>query len=655
LFYLIFILSTLAFVAAAHFRPGYNLHCLTASFRPFLSPSKCLTMKKHPVFFKRLLPVWFLILLADKVISQNVLWNNSTAGTLWYSSTNWLPATSSSGWTPSKTAHFSGAGTRTIGINMATASLSLQKIKADIGAFVATNITIGNSSAVAGTLTLNGGGGDSVLYTQQATLNFVNAVAGGTSTMNIALVKDESRIISNGGTINIGCPVTGAGKSLKIVSTSLGGVVEMTGANSYTGITCLEGGGGATVASLNLNRTGGATLPSGNKIFMGPKTNLRIKTNQTLSEVVLASSSAVLIVENGATLTISGRLKVKDPLGIILNGTGKIAYTAGAVLEYEGDGTSLFSTTSKEFPLVNGPSNLVVRSMYQLTLHETRSISGNITLNSPLALGAFNLTAANVAAATSPVITNGTGLFYLTAIGTVPKTFPVAASLTTIADANPVTVSNGGGLTYGVKVETGLNPVLATSSNAVNRTWQIVPSSTPILPVNIHFGYTLSHVNAGYVSTDPRTILQYTTAWNTVRTGLTLFPLYPVTITTLTGGTSNRFAVQTAPAPPLAFAAGPETARSPTELPPVNKGFAINLHPSVATVSLGVEVIVAETAKLKMVITDGTGRAVFTEFYTAATGDNRFEIATAKLAAGIYYITGTTTAGEVKTVRFVKE
>jgi autotransporter-associated beta strand protein len=463
-----------------------------------------------------------------------IVWNNASTNFDWYNASNWTPNTAPNAWLPSSNAQFIDAGAKTIGIDFSQGNLSIGGITTSyngvgVGVPPPGSIIIGNSSATPGTLTLNGG-----LSCLFSPLLIQNNSTGTGKIMNVALVQPITTLNPQFSPITIESNITGIGKGLSISSTSPG-TVELTGSNTYTGITTLTGGGGGNSVRLVLNHTGGATLPADNEIVAIDKGRLEILTNQTLANVTLSLNSS-LFVGDGATLTITGKLKVA-PGRVSVSGTGKIVYAPGASLEYFSDGGS---TSSAEFPAINGPTNVSVTSFGFVRLHESRTISGLFTSSFPFLLGNADFTVGG-ATVNSIIVTDGSGKLFITNIGTAPVTFPVWASLQT--GSNPVTIGNGQGLTYGVRVEQGINPAILNNNNAVNRTWYITPSATPAAGVNVSFGYANTHGNAGFNYTAPVDLGQYTTAWNVIQSNITQTQPLATTISTLTANTSSAFVI----------------------------------------------------------------------------------------------------------------
>jgi hypothetical protein len=484
----------------------------------------------------------FLSLIVNiEVGKAQINWNNASSNAEWYNASNWLPNTGPGEWLSTTAAGFNNAGPRTVGIDFSQGNLSLAKITTGFtvgGGFTPGDIVVGNSSATAGTLTLNGDVNNVILSTFNAPLYIQNNNTGTGKTMDIALVLPMSTIASSAGTITVESNITGAGKGLDVVVGSLGGTVQFTGANTYTGITNISGGGGSNSITLILNHPGGGTLHSGNDVSVGIKALLQINTDQTLSNVTI-NGQGNLSIGDGATLTITNKLTT-GPGRVSVTGTGRIVYAPGATLEYNAPSGS--STSSAEFPVANGPTNVVAHTGNPvLNLHETRTITGSFA-GGPLNLKGNDFTASSVIiAGDTYVVTDGLGKLFITGIGALPVVFPVYPSL---SGSNFVTVANGQGLTYGVRVEQGITPVLATSNSAVNRTWYIQPFATPASFVNVSFAYGNTNANAGFSYTAPVGLLQYTTSWNPIQANITQVQPVSTIINTLTGGVSSAFAIQ---------------------------------------------------------------------------------------------------------------
>jgi hypothetical protein len=243
-------------------------------------------------------------------------WTNPGAANDWYTAANWTPATAAGSWLPGDIALFKNAGTATSArINMSAGNLSLGAISLSART---RNLTIGNSSPVAATgkLKLNGAtvnGINNVILSTGTNippykLLIKSRLSGIVSLMEIVLGNSTDNIIlvngEEGSAIDISAPITGAGKKLTMkTSTGSGGIVTLTGANTYTGLTSVS----ARHGSLVLAKPGGGTLPANNDVEILDGT-LRIKTNQTLRNVKVGSLGS-LIIEPGVKLTLTGILE----------------------------------------------------------------------------------------------------------------------------------------------------------------------------------------------------------------------------------------------------------------------------------------------------------------------------------------------------------
>jgi len=81
----------------------------------------------------------------------------------------------------------------------------------------------------------------------------------------------------------------------------------------------------------------------------------------------------------------------------------------------------------------------------------------------------------------------------------------------------------------------------------------------------------------------------------------------------------------------------------------------VSLLPNVVSTDMILNVTAASKTKINVAITDVTGRPVAKMIYNLTAGSNQFDVNVAGLAAGMYYVTALTSAGDTKTVRFVKQ
>jgi len=489
-----------------------------------------------------------VVLLLCNYSSGNaqVLWTDAGVATDWYNAANWTPNKLAGSWLTTDIAQFNNTGTATTaGIDMSQGSLSIGALVLDRNR----DLTIGNSSATAGSLTLNGatvGGIANVIISSIGPLLTIpiyfiqNNETGTGKTMDIVLGNSTNNIISlrGGNRLEISAAITGAGKKLTVSSSNFsadGSTLVLSGANTYTGLTNISVHHG----SVYLAKPGGNTLPAGNDLTLG-EGYLYINSDQTFHDLTLASTFGFLSIADGVTVTITGTLHKGDG-HISTTGTGKLVYAPGATLSYEFG--SIAGPTGTEFPDVDGPTNVTIPPTYLVQLDKPHTITGTLNLGSFFVLGNsdFTTSAVNVTGPYGEAVINGTGRLIISNVGASPVSFPVA--VTQGAALNTVTISNGQGLSYAVGVKSGITPSIVNSNNAVNRTWLIQPSATPAAAVNVSFTYAAGDANAGFNVGAPVELGQYTTAWNVIQSGIVQVQPVATTISTLTGNVDNRFII----------------------------------------------------------------------------------------------------------------
>lgn len=325
---------------------------------------------------KKCIIVLILFLASFSSLMSQVLWSYAT-GSAWLTGTNWT-----GGSVPGTTAiaQFGAnptSGSTGVGINMNGSTnngTSNQAIGAiEINSSRGANLIIGNSSTSAnGILTVNGATVNSisdVVIRNNSTylLTIQNTQGTGNKTMGVALgnASNNQIVIDGTGGVTVSSIISGVSRKLtKLGSGS--GVLNLTGANTYSGLTTVSNG------TIQFNRVGGTTIPTTNNVAITGGT-LRISTAQTINDLSL--SSGTLTVDAGVTLTINGTFTISG--GTITN-SGTIAYGSTSTLVYS-QGSS--RTTSLEWPSSNPPANVTIESTgTNITLAANRTISGTMTV-----------------------------------------------------------------------------------------------------------------------------------------------------------------------------------------------------------------------------------------------------------------------------------
>jgi hypothetical protein len=106
-----------------------------------------------------------------------------------------------------------------------------------------------------------------------------------------------------------------------------------------------------------------------------------------------------LTINRSATITLTGNVNIIGTMsmtnGIFVLGGGVLSYGGSGILKYNGSVSQ--STTSSEFPSSNGPYGLEIMNGAGVSLHNSRSLNGPLTLTAgEFNLGANTLTLGNI-------------------------------------------------------------------------------------------------------------------------------------------------------------------------------------------------------------------------------------------------------------------
>lgn len=357
-------------------------------------------------------------------------------------------------------------------------------------------------------------------------------------------------------------------------------------------------------------------------------TDVSIDAGTPFSPVIDASSIAhTVTIGTGATLSINatGTLNLYGNFvnaGTFNANTGTIAFLGTAI--------QTVTNLSVGNVIVNGAGvtlngNMAISNMLAMT-------NGNITT------GLFDIYLQNTTGGStaSHIVTNGTGAAIaanVTSTVLVPVGFDAGSY-------NPVTLGNGQGMTYVVRVMNGLIASVVDNSKAINRTWTVTTSATPAAPVSITLQYADADANAGCIPTASMDAGAYN--------GVTWALISPAGGVLPTGSSTAR-----------------QVALSTTQLGSIvlaNQGmlkapvyeFTVQLLPTLVTSS---NAKLRITSKRIMTITwaviDASG-TMTKKFSTSMTaGVNDFNVSLAGLASGVYTLRGVGDDGRIQTIRFI--
>jgi hypothetical protein len=229
------------------------------------------------------------------------------------------------------------------------------------------------------------------------------------------------------------------------------------------------GGINGNITSSGANGGGNSYSTSANYTFNGSVAQV---TGSSLPDTV-----ANLILNNGSGLTLSKNAAVNGTMdmqwGTLLGGGNILSYGLNGSLKYSSIKTDQTSTDA-EFPASGGPKNLIItNAVYNMTLHASRAIMGNLNLAAKLIAGANTITAGSVTTGSlsqNYVNTSGGGSLRLPVDGFMQVLFPIGSSGGSTVSYAPVWITNLG---TSDTISVGASADLSTSRPRVKLKWNI--------------------------------------------------------------------------------------------------------------------------------------------------------------------------------------
>lgn len=430
----------------------------------------------------------------------NVGWQNGTtiAGTLTVTSTNWNHASNS---TPSYQFRlFGGPGSCTINnivVNGYNAVLTAQGSSYTDTVTVTGNIALSNG----GMLSLSNNSGGVTTYYLEGNFTVVDSAYVGKSnsansskfifrrsgiqnlvlpSSGVTIFGAPNIVVSSGTTLNMGTSAFGGTGSFQIQS---GATLESEHVDGISGnVACSGANGGGNLLSESANYTfsGSVAQVTGSAL---PDT----VANFTINNPTVGGTGVTL----SNNVTVNGTLEIRS--GALSLGSNVLTYGAQGTLRYAG--TSAKTTHDEEFPISDGPKNLIVASPLGVTLHASRLIPGNLELSGKLHLGSNTMTAATATSTglTRYVVTGSAGALRLTSVGPLEKLFPVGTS----SAYAPVWVANSGTAdTVGVSVVADATP--APQGGRVTVKWNLSEATAGGGDYTLRFGWVSTLEDAAF-------------------------------------------------------------------------------------------------------------------------------------------------------------
>jgi trimeric autotransporter adhesin len=358
-------------------------------------------------------------------------------------------------------------------------------------------------------------------------------------------------------------------------------------------------------------------------------TNVSINAGTPYSPVISGTANAnTVTIGTGAALAInaSGTLNL---YGNFIN-RGTLNATSGTVA-FRGTTNQNIASMAVGNAIMNGAGGVTLNG--NLTVGNTLTLtSGNITLGS-FDLYLQNATTGSVA---SHIITNGTGSAIATNV-TNTITVPVGHSAGVY---NPVTIGNGQGMSYTVRVKEGLIAKVIDDSKAINRTWNVTTTSVPANAVNITLQYADVDANPGCVPT----AVMDAGAYN----GATWALISPTGGVTPTGTSVARLVSLST------TLLGNIVITNQGMLKQAVHEFNVQLLPTLVTGSSArLRISSSRTMKISWTILDAAGKTVKRFTTSSIPGMNDVDVNMATLASGVYTLHGVGDDSKIQTIRFM--
>jgi hypothetical protein len=342
-----------------------------------------------------------------------------------------------------------------------------------------------------------------------------------------------------------------------------------------------------------------------------------------------------ITINSGATVTIG----VGGFLNVYGNFTNSGTFTAtSGVVAFRGASNQSVGAISAGTILLNGAG---------VTLGGTMTVGTTLILTSGhITLGSNNLILNGSVSGTvaSHVITSGTGSVTSNNINAGPVTIPVGPDA---ASYNPVIISNGQGRNYTVRVATGISPTINNPSRAINRTWNITPSSNPSSNVDILLQYSDADAN---INATGAVVMEVG-----VHNGTTWNVMSPATGVTPSGlSDARQVGFSTTQFGPFVVANFGGIS-FPTAVAGIDPDVAgITLMPNPVETKTLMRVQLRRSMKVYWNVVDVNGRIIMTFSRQMNAGQNDIILQVSHLAAGVYHIIGATEKGKTQMIRFVK-
>ncbi|MES2431393.1 MAG: T9SS type A sorting domain-containing protein [Bacteroidota bacterium] len=304
-------------------------------------------------------------------------------------------------------------------------------------------------------------------------------IAGGILDIQLGNDATTAKTLNIAGNLNISSGTL----EYQTTATSCWGVINLSGNFNMTGGTLTKSTAAAGTAEFNFSKAGTQTFTKSSGTISSSTTSplaFKVNNGSTLdfgTNILNGTGPTFSVVSGGGIITANinatGALTLTGTNGSV-QATGTRTYNTGANYSFNGASAQVAGLG------FTGANNLTVGSS-GLTLSAAAAVTGTLTLNGKLTLGANNLTltGATVSGASSSnyIVTNLTGgVLRSIASGGGSFVFPIGKSTAANVYA-PLTITNTGGSTsvYTVYADTSSYP---TPANGAGTEWSIAAGTS---------------------------------------------------------------------------------------------------------------------------------------------------------------------------------
>ncbi|HEY0751036.1 MAG TPA: immunoglobulin domain-containing protein, partial [Chitinophagaceae bacterium] len=368
----------------------------------------------------------------------------------------------------------------------------------------------------------------------------------------------------------------------------------------------------------------------------------------------LPSTSTDVVISAGAPNmpTISG---IANARRIQVNAGATVTITATGTLNVHGDyvnagtmnanGTVVFQGGFSQNVQSLTAANVIMNTDYGIVLDGNLVVTNTLTLTKGIiTTGNYTVTLNNSSAGSlaSHIITSQNGVVIMNNVNAGPVVVPVAPDANSY---NPITIANGQGRNYTVKVAAGIVPSIQNPSIAVNRTWGILAGGGALAtPVNYTLQYADANANANANGAANMEVgLHNGTNWSVISAPAGVAP------TGNAGARVINFASTQSGAFVLSNVGGT------TAVPVIDADItSATLMPNVVNGRSVLRVNVRRAMKIDWAVTDMNGRVIMRFVQQLMPGQTDLPLQLGNLANGTYQLYGFTNKGKTQLLRFIK-